>query len=133
MAKLGGEAHTGLVVMPDTFMVENYRQIISLAEQYRLPTIYPFQFFVTAGGLMSYGADVFDTWRGAAVYIDRILHGAKPSELPVQLPTKFALTLNLKAAKAAIQSGRGVRRSDFAGRETRKPASARADRIRTGH
>jgi ABC-type uncharacterized transport system substrate-binding protein len=100
MAKLGGEAHAGLVVMPDTFTVENYRQIISLAERYRLPTIYPFQVFVTAGGLMSYGADVFETYTGAAVYIDRILHGAKPSELPVQLLTKFALTLNLKAAKA---------------------------------
>ena len=100
MAKLGGEGHAGFVVMPDTFTIENYRQIISLAERYRLPTIYPFQLYVTAGGLMSYGADVFDTYRGAAVYVDRILYGAKPSELPVQLPTKFPLTLNLKAAKA---------------------------------
>jgi putative ABC transport system substrate-binding protein len=100
MAKLGSEANTGLVVMPDTFMVANLQQIVLLAASRRLPTIYPFQVFVTAGGLMSYGADVFDTWRGAAVYVNRILHGAKPSELPIQLPTKFALTLNLKAAKA---------------------------------
>jgi putative ABC transport system substrate-binding protein len=99
MAKLGSEANTGLIVMPDTFMVANLQQIVLLAARHRLPTIYPFQVFVTAGGLMSYGADVFDTWRGAAVYSDRILHGAKPSELPVQLPTKFALTLNLKTAR----------------------------------
>ena len=100
IAKLAGEAHAGLVVMPDTFMVENRRQIISLAERYRLPAIYPFQFFVTAGGLMSYGADMADNFSGAADYVDRILHGAKPTELPVQLPTKFALALNLKTAKA---------------------------------
>jgi ABC-type uncharacterized transport system substrate-binding protein len=97
--KLGSDAHTGLVVMPESFMVENRQQIISLAERYRLPAIYPFRFFVTAGGLMSYGAEAIDTLKGAATYVDRILRGAKPPELPVQLATKFALTLNLKTAK----------------------------------
>jgi putative tryptophan/tyrosine transport system substrate-binding protein len=99
MTKLGSDAHTGLVVMPETFMVENRQQIVSLAARYRLPAIYPFRFFVTAGGLMSYGAEAIDTLKGAATYVDRILRGAKPAELPVQLATKFALTLNLKTAK----------------------------------
>jgi putative ABC transport system substrate-binding protein len=98
VGKLGGDAHAGLVVMPDTFTVTNRQQIISLAERYRLPTIYPFKFFVTNGGLMSYGADVIDTFKGAATYVDKILRGAKPNELPVQMATKFELVLNLKTA-----------------------------------
>jgi putative ABC transport system substrate-binding protein len=92
----------GLVVMADVFMAINVNRdlIIALAERYRLPTIYPFRFMTTAGGLMSYGIDVYDLWQRAPTYVDRILKGAKPAVLPVQLPTKFELVVNLKAARA---------------------------------
>lgn len=99
MAKLGGIADTGLVIIPDTFAVVNRQTIISLADRYRLPTIYPFDFFVSDGGLMSYGVDVTDLFRGTASYVDRILRGANPNELAVQIPTKFQLAINLKTAK----------------------------------
>ena len=72
----------------------------SLAARYRLPAVYPFRFFTEAGGLLSYGTDLVDNYRRAATYADRILKGAKPSELPVQAPVKFELVINLKAAKA---------------------------------
>jgi putative ABC transport system substrate-binding protein len=94
-----GDAHAGLIVMPDPFMVANRGKIVSLAERYRLPTIYPYRGFVSEGGLMSYGVDPIETLTGAATYADRILKGAKPNELPVQLPTRFYLALNLTAAK----------------------------------
>ena len=68
--------------------------------QHRLPAVYAWRFYVTSGGLMSYGTDVIDQYRRAASYVDRILRGAKPSDLPVQLPTKFELVINLKTAKA---------------------------------
>jgi len=97
--KLSGEAGSGLVTIPDTFIVVNRQTIIALAERYRLPAIYPFGFFVSEGGLMSYGMDNADLFRGAATYIDRVLKGAKPNELAVQLPTKFELYVNLKTAK----------------------------------
>jgi putative tryptophan/tyrosine transport system substrate-binding protein len=100
MTKLGREAGAGLVVMPDTSTVVYREIIVSLADRYRLPAIYPFRFFVTDGGLLSYGIDAADLYRGAASYVDRILRGAKPNELPVQLPTKFELVINLKTAKA---------------------------------
>jgi putative tryptophan/tyrosine transport system substrate-binding protein len=100
MRKLGGEAGSGLVVMPDTSMGIYRQAIILLADRYHLPTIYPFRVFVGDGGLMSYGIDLADLLRGAASYIDRILKGAKPNELAVQLPTKFELVINLKTAKA---------------------------------
>ena len=74
--------------------------IISLADRYLRPTIYPFSVFVTAGGLMSYGVNYPDLLRDTASYVDRIIEGATPDELPVQLPTKFELMINLKAAKA---------------------------------
>jgi ABC-type uncharacterized transport system substrate-binding protein len=99
MTMLGDQANAGLVVMPEPSMQSNRAMIISLAARYRLPTIYPFRFFVTAGGLMSYGVDLADTLRGAGSYVDRIFRGAKPDELPVQLPTKFELIINLKTAK----------------------------------
>jgi putative ABC transport system substrate-binding protein len=99
MTMLGGQANAGLVVMPEPSMQGNRATIISLAARYRLPTVYPFRFFVTAGGLMSYGVDLADTLRGAGSYVDRIFRGAKPDELPVQLPTKFELIINLKTAK----------------------------------
>ena len=68
--------------------------------RYRLPAIYPFRYFVSSGGLLSYGIDTSDLLRGAASYVDRILRGAKPDQLPVQQPTKFELVINLKTAKA---------------------------------
>jgi ABC-type uncharacterized transport system substrate-binding protein len=100
MAKLGREAGAGLGVMSDTFLVFNRELIYSLAKRNRLPTIYPYRFFVTEGGLMYYGVDFAILFRDAATYVDRILRGAKPSELPVQLPTKFKLVIDLKTAKA---------------------------------
>jgi putative tryptophan/tyrosine transport system substrate-binding protein len=88
--------------MPDAFMGEqrNVDLIVSLAARYRVPTIYPFPYQVAAGGLISYGIDIVDLFRRVPTYIDRILNGAKPADLPVQLPTKFALVINLKTAKA---------------------------------
>lgn len=73
---------------------------MTLAERYRLPAIYGYRFFAADGGLVSYGPDQIDQWRGAASYVDRILRGEKPSELPVQAPTKYELVLNTKAANA---------------------------------
>ena len=90
----------GLLVLPDNFINANRELIVALAEKHRLPAIYPSRFFVTAGGLLSYGIDVLDMYRGAASYIDRILKGANPGDLPVQQPTKFDLVINLKTAKA---------------------------------
>jgi ABC-type uncharacterized transport system substrate-binding protein len=90
----------GLVVMTDSFLVAHRAEITSLAARYRLPAVYPFRFFVELGGLMSYGNDLFDSFRRAATYADRILKGATPNELPVQAPVKFELVLNLKTAKA---------------------------------
>ena len=72
----------------------------SLAARYRLPAIYPFRLFAEVGGLLSYGVDLTDNFRRAAIYVDRILKGEKPSELPVQAPTKYELIINLKTAKA---------------------------------
>ena len=87
------------MVMPDTSTGIFIQTIISLADRYRLPAIYAFSVYATLGGLLSYGIDFTDTLRGAATYVDRILRGAKPNELPVQLPTKFELIINLKTAK----------------------------------
>ena len=89
-----------LVVLSDAFSVVNRKLIIGLAAQYRLPAIYFFRFFVTDGGLVSYGVDRSDSFRRAAGYVDRILRGAKPADLPVETPTKFELVVNLKTAKA---------------------------------
>ena len=100
MTKLGREAGAGLVVMSDTSMNVYRKTIYSLAERYRLPTVYPYRFFVAEGGLMFYGINVPDLLRGAASYVDRILRGEKPSELAVQQPTKFEFVINLKTAKA---------------------------------
>ena len=100
MTKLGGEGNAGLILMPDASMWDYGETIYAASDRYRLPTIYPTSSFVTAGGLLSYGIDFLDLLRGAASYVDRILRGAKPSELPVQLPTKFELAINMKTAKA---------------------------------
>jgi putative ABC transport system substrate-binding protein len=94
------EPNGALVVAPTTSTLARREKIIALAERYRLPTMYPYRVFAAEGGLMSYGSDPVDLWRRSAAYIDRILRGAKPSELPVQFPTKFELVINLKTAKA---------------------------------
>ncbi len=93
------EPNGGLMVMPSAFATIHRAEIISLAARYRLPAIYPFRFFTELGGLLSYGNDFPDNFRRAASYVDRILKGAKPSELPVQAPVKFELVINLKTAK----------------------------------
>jgi putative ABC transport system substrate-binding protein len=90
----------GLVVMPDSFNIVHRDRIVTLAAQHRLPAISPYRFTVTEGGLVSYGVDQVDLFRRAAAYVDRILKGEKPADLPVQAPTKFELVINLKAAKA---------------------------------
>jgi putative ABC transport system substrate-binding protein len=88
----------GAIVFPGTFSTNNYFPQW-LAERYRLPAIYPFKPYVRSGGLMSYGAEIADQFRRAASYVDRILRGEKPGDLPVQAPTKFELAINLGAAK----------------------------------
>jgi putative ABC transport system substrate-binding protein len=90
---------SGLIVLPDATTNLHRAQIIALAARYRLPAIYAFRNLVEEGGLMSYGVDVAELFRLAANYVDRILKGAKPADLPVQLPEKFEFVLNLKTAK----------------------------------
>ena len=86
--------------MPEPFTIAHRVEITSVAARYRLPAVYPYRFFTAVGGLLSYGNDLVDNFRRAATYADRILKGAKPSELPVQAPIKFELVINLKTAKA---------------------------------
>jgi len=94
------EPNGSLMVLPDVSTL-NYRDaVIGLAARHRLPTIYPFRIFAADGGLLSYGTDVSDVFRRAASYVDRILKGTKPGELPIQAPTKYELVINLKTAKA---------------------------------
>jgi putative ABC transport system substrate-binding protein len=97
---LAREPDGGLIVLPDVSTGNNRDLIIALAARHRLPAVYPFRHFATRGGLFSYGTDVADLFRRAASYVDRILKGAKPSELPVQAPVKFELVINMKTAKA---------------------------------
>jgi ABC-type uncharacterized transport system substrate-binding protein len=99
---LGGRPDAGLVLLPDIFTTTkiNLDLITSLGARTRVPTIYPYRYMVAAGGLISYGIDTVDLYRRAPVYVDRILKGVKPADLPVQLPTKFELAINLKTAKA---------------------------------
>ena len=94
------EPNSGLIVMPDAFMIGHHTDITSLVARYRVPTVYPFRIFAEVGGLVSYGSNALDEFRRAASYADRILKGAKPSELPVQTPINFDLVINLKTAKA---------------------------------
>jgi putative ABC transport system substrate-binding protein len=92
----GAEA---LIVSPSTFSIEHRRGIVELAAKYLLPAIYPSPLFVQAGGLMSYGPDLNNNWRRATIYVDKILKGTKPAELPVEQPKKFEFVINLKTAK----------------------------------
>jgi putative ABC transport system substrate-binding protein len=90
----------GLIALPHAVTIERRTQIVGLAAKNRLPSMYPFSLFVGAGGLMSYGANLADLHRRAATYVDKILKGAKPADLPVQQPTRFELVLNMKTAKS---------------------------------
>ena len=90
----------GIIVLPDVFNTVNRETIIAAAARGRLPAIYPYRYYISSGGLISYGLEITDLYRRAASYIDRILKGAKPGDLPVQAPTKFELIINLKTAKA---------------------------------
>jgi len=90
----------GFIVLPDTSLNIHRKLIVELASRYQLPAVYPFSYLVTEGGLASYGIDLADSFRQAAGYVDRIFHGEKPADLPVQQPTKFDLAINLKTAKA---------------------------------
>jgi putative ABC transport system substrate-binding protein len=85
--------------MPDSFLQVHRAEVTSLAARYRLPAVYPFRQFAEFGGLLSYGVDQLENWRRAAGYVDRILKGEKPADLPVQAPSKYELVLNLKTAK----------------------------------
>jgi len=91
---------SGLIVFPHPKTIANRKLISSLAARHQLPAIYPYRYFAADGGLITYGPDQIDQWRGAATYVDRILKGEKPAELPVQTPTKYELAINLRTAKA---------------------------------
>jgi putative ABC transport system substrate-binding protein len=100
MAGLAKDTGGGVVVIPDAFFASHSTQIVALAERFRLPAVYPYRYYVAQGGLLSYGVSNVDLFRQAAPYVDRILRGAKPSDLPVQQPTRFQLVINIKTAKA---------------------------------
>ena len=97
---LGREPGGGLVVFPDFFTTDRRASIIMAAARNNVPAVYWQSVFARDGGLLSYGADRVDIFRRSASYVDRILRGAKPAELPVQLPTKFEMTINAKTAKS---------------------------------
>ena len=94
------QPNSGLIVMPDSFNINNRREITSLTARYRFTAVYPQRIYPEVGGLISYGNDPLDNFRQAAIYADRILRGTKASELPVQVPVKFELVINLKTARA---------------------------------
>jgi putative ABC transport system substrate-binding protein len=97
---LAQKSNGGLLVLPDVSTLNHRDLIIARTAQRRLPAVYPFRFFAVNGGLVSYGIDVTDSYRQIASYVDRILRGAQPEDLPVQAPNKFELIINLKTAKA---------------------------------
>jgi putative ABC transport system substrate-binding protein len=97
---LGREPGGGLIAMPDAFMVTHRAQIISAAGQNKVPAVYPQSDYARDGGLLYYGVDRVDLWRRAAAYVDRILRGEKPGDLPVQFPVKYEMVVNRKAATA---------------------------------
>ncbi len=100
IAAFASQPDGGLLVFPHPTTIANRVSINALAVRHRLPAIYPYRYFATDGGLISYGPDQIDQWRGAAQYIDRILKGEHPANLPVQAPTRFELAINLQAARA---------------------------------
>jgi putative tryptophan/tyrosine transport system substrate-binding protein len=100
IAAFAGQPNGGLIVLSSSLAWAHREQIIGSAARHRLPAVYPFRIYVNAGGLVSYGPDKIDSYRRAAGYVDRILKGEKPADLPVQAPTKYELVINLKTAKA---------------------------------
>jgi putative tryptophan/tyrosine transport system substrate-binding protein len=100
VARCAGHGATGLVVMTDLFTSTHHRPIVEAATRYAVPSVYPYRFFVSAGGLLSYSADLPDLYGRAAQYVDRVLRGAKPSDLPVQTPSKYNLVINLRTASS---------------------------------
>jgi putative tryptophan/tyrosine transport system substrate-binding protein len=100
IAAFARNAYGGLIVLPDVSTTNHRDLIIALAARHRLPAVYPYRYFAASGGLMSYGTDLTDVHRRAASYVDRILKGAVPGDLPVQAPAKFEFVINLKTANA---------------------------------
>jgi ABC-type uncharacterized transport system substrate-binding protein len=100
VTKFANGSDGGLIVTPSATESSHRERIVRLAAQYRLPAVYPFRFWAAVGGLISYGPDSVDQFRRVAAYVDRVLRGAKPADLPVQAPTKYQLVINLKTAKA---------------------------------
>ena len=100
IAKFAADGNGGLMILPDVSTIYHRELIIALAARHRLPAVYPFRVFAASGGLMSYGSDVFDIYRRAAGYVDRIFKGAAVGDLPVQAPDKFELVINLRTANA---------------------------------
>jgi ABC-type uncharacterized transport system substrate-binding protein len=100
VASFSGTSNGGLIVTADPAAIVHREAIITLAARHRLPAIYPYRFFVTSGGLITYGLNNVEQYRLAAGYVDRVLKGEKPADLPVQAPTNYELVINLKTAKA---------------------------------
>jgi putative tryptophan/tyrosine transport system substrate-binding protein len=100
MADLANKPNGAVIVIPDAFFASHSTQLVDFAERFRLPAVYPYRYYVAQGGLMSYGVNNVDLFRQAAPYVDRILRGAKPADLPIQQPTRFQLIINMKTAKA---------------------------------
>jgi putative ABC transport system substrate-binding protein len=100
IAAFASRPDSGLVLVPHPRTVANRSSIILSAARHRLPAIYPYKYFASEGGMISYGPNQIDQWRGAAAYVNRILRGEKPGELPVQAPTRFELVVNLRTARA---------------------------------
>ena len=94
------QPNSALIMIPETFTIARRAEIASVATRHRLPAVYPYRLFAEAGGLLAYGDDLADNFGRAASYVDRILKGTKPNELPVQAPVKFELVINMKTAKA---------------------------------
>jgi putative tryptophan/tyrosine transport system substrate-binding protein len=99
VASIATGSRAGLIVNPDGFLIANHSLIVSVAARFRLPAIYPYRYFAAAGGLLSYGHPTVDVFRQGAVYVDKILHGAKPADLAVESPTRYELVINQKTAK----------------------------------
>jgi putative ABC transport system substrate-binding protein len=100
LAPFASVPNCGLIVAANPGATMHVDLIVALAARYRLPAVYPYRFFATSGGLISYGSDNLAEWRRAASYVDRVLKGENPADLPVQQPTKYELVINLKTARA---------------------------------
>jgi len=116
IANYADEPNSGLIVLPHPQTIANRGLINSLSIRYHMSAIYPYRYFAADGGLIAYGPDQIDQWRGAARYVDRILKGEKPADPPVQAPTRYELAINLKTAQAL-------------GLTVRPPLLARADKV----